>query len=72
MSHWAKQDISIRVLALLVYLFQKQELNVSSIAVNKYILTWKMQIKSTCDDHKKPLNTAEVPGDLSCKATKIR
>lgn len=72
MSHWVKQDISIRVSALLLYLFQKQELNLFSISVNKYILTWKMQIKPTCDDHKKPLNTAEVPGDLSCKATEIR
>lgn len=37
MSPWVKQDISIRVLALLVYLFQKQELNVSSSVINKYI-----------------------------------
>lgn len=68
MSHPVKQDINIRVWVLLLYVYQKQELNLPYISANKYILIWKVQINQTCDDHKKPLNTVEVPGDLSRKA----
>lgn len=73
MARRAKQDINIRVFILLLHVYQKQELNLLYMSVNKYILIWKVQINQTCDDHKMPLNTVEVkPGDLSRKATEIR